>query len=207
MFAAGREQRRPGRQEGTALRRHARGPASRRSPALCDRAAASRIRPRRHRDRLRGAANEGRGQSAPPSQSRRDRCFRPGGSAVALRPRPVAGYPRRRRDQRLGGLRGRVPHPPCAAREGHERRSSPSHRPYLIANVTRPDRKTEGRDPGSALARVRADGGRRRRSGARGLWRSTAAETAATRRRYARRLRRRSAGTRPRPGRERPGAC
>ena len=45
--------------------------------------------------------------------------FAPGGSAVALRSRPVAGYPRRRRDQRLGGLRERVPHAPRAAREGH----------------------------------------------------------------------------------------
>ena len=104
MLAARSEQRRPGRENRTSLCPYARRPASRRAAALCDRASARRIWPRRRGDGFRGAADQGRRQSAPSGEPRRDRRLRAGRGAVALRSGPVAGDPQSRAKSATGPL-------------------------------------------------------------------------------------------------------
>ncbi len=206
MLAARSEQRRAGREERTALCPYARRPASRRAAALCDHASARRIWPRRRGDGFRGEADQDRGQSAPFGEPRRNRCLRAGRGAVALRSGPVAGDPQSRAKSATGPP-SRAPSAPASGNMGRTKAAASGCSPGASL---RPPCSTRSRNSESAarpaLARLRANGGRRKRSGARGLWDRAAAAAAPGRRRYADCLRRRSAWTRPGPGRERPRA-
>ena len=143
----------------------------------------------------------GRWQPASSRQSRRRRRLRAGGSAVALRSRPVAGDSPQWRHEHLAGVRDCASRPDGAPRRRSGRRPAPAERTRHITDYARSERSVCG-PPIRRCAGIRSSQpkARTRKPRARVLPAVEVSAAGAGDADHHRRSRRRSAGSWTRPG-------
>ena len=155
---------------------------------------------------VRGPADQGRRQSPSPREPRRDRRLRAGRDPFAVRSRPLADDPRRRRDQRRTCLRKRAGTSPRTAQGRRRRDPRAAQRAHRLADPARSNCRAQDGFSKHALACFRAVGGRRASCGRGGLRRAAPSKAAPLGRGCDCGLRRRSARAGTGSGPFRPGA-